>query len=409
MKRRTAILILVLTIALGSGTLYFLLGGKAPNGLPLISGLPFGSPPEDIEPTDTGTTTDSSPDVNLGGQSGTSGVPISAFQRLSDTPVAGAVLFVRSGEPYVRFVERATGHVYETKLSTLEKIKILNVTRPKIYKAVWKSDASGFIERTVGERSDVVINTSVSLIPPATSTDILYSIKSTLLQGEVDEIAILPTNNLLYALMESPGIYSSGFDGERPRVILSSDFYSWLLYPTGNTSSIVATKPSFGADGFAYSLNLNNGSLSKLLGPLKGLTLLPNNDGRRILYSYLDQGRSVLSALNTTTGLDLNIRTETLPEKCVWSRRVSSVLICGAPEGGLGEEVPDLWYQGSISYNDNIWRFNTDTNTAEILLDPKAEFGEEVDIVDLILSPDDKYLVFTNKKDLSLWVFILPL
>lgn len=408
MKKRTAIIILILTIALGSGILYFLLGGKAPNGLPLIPGLPFGNAPEDVLPGDgtgvgegsTSTTTDS------GEPTGSSGVPMSAFVRLSDEPVAGATIVLKNKMPLVRFVERATGHVYESNLETGEKVKIINTTRPQIYKALWKEDALGFLERTVVGGSDSVMNTSVSLTAPkSTSTDTLYTMKSTLLEGEVGEIALLTNGSLIYTLKEGAGIYTSGFAGDKPKLALISDFKSWLIQPISNTSILLSTKPSSKAEGYVYNLNLNTGGLTKLVGPLTGLTALANSDGKRLLYANVTGGQVALTAQNLTTKTSTNILPATLPEKCVWSKLVSSIIICGVPAGGLGLDVPDLWYQGVTDYTDKIWKFNADTNTAEVLLDPKSEFGDEIDLINPILDTSEKYLVFTNKKDLSLWVF----
>ncbi len=411
MKKRTAILILILTIALGSAVLYFLLGGRGPNGLPVIPGLPFGNAPEDTLPGDgtgstdgggTGTTTDS------GEPTGSTGVPLSSFVRLSDTPVAGAVVIEKGGVPLVRFVERATGHVFESNLKTGGKAKIINTTRPQIYKALWRGDGTGFVESTVLSNSDSVVNTSISLEAPiSTSTDALYTMESTLLEGEVGEMAMLPNGALVYTLNDVGGVYTSGFSGERPRSILATSFKSWLIQPLTNTSAILSTKPSFKAEGYVYTLNLNSGNLTKILGPLMGLTAISNSDGKRLIYSNTTGGRTLLTARNLVTDTATNILPATLPEKCVWSKKVVSIIFCGVPDAGLGLEVPDLWYQGVSDYTDKIWRFNVDTDTAEIILDPKAEFGQEVDMTNLVLDTKEEYLIFTNKKDLTLWAFKL--
>jgi hypothetical protein len=46
MSKRTAIIIVIAVLVLGTLILYFLLGGKAPSGLPIFPGLPFGTPPD---------------------------------------------------------------------------------------------------------------------------------------------------------------------------------------------------------------------------------------------------------------------------------------------------------------------------------------------------------------------------
>ncbi len=409
MKKRTAILILILTIALGSGILYLLLGGKTPNGLPVIPGLPFGSAPEDVSTGgDTGTDTGDGSTTGGDEPTGSTGVPVSNFFRLSDTPVSGSIIIERDDTPMVRFVERATGHVFESNLATGEKVRIINTTRPQIYTALWREDGAGFLERTVINNSDLTTNTSISLTAPkGTSTEALYTMSSTLLEGEVGEVALLPNGNLVYTLEDVGGVYTSNFNGGGARNVLASSFRSWLIQPLTNTSVILRTKPSSKAEGYVYNLNLNNGNLTKILGPLMGLTALSNPDGRRLLYSNTLGGQVVLTAKNLTTEAVTNILPATLPEKCVWSEKSSSIVICGVPSGGLGLDVPDLWYQGVTDYTDSIRRFNVDTNTVENILDPKTEFGQEVDATNLKLDSEEEYLIFTNKKDLTLWALKL--
>jgi len=405
-------LIILLIVVVGAGVLYFLLGGKAPSGLPIIGGSPFGTPPDQ---NDGGSATSSDSGENgapTGGENGlgANGQPINPLFKVSEGPIAGGVSFLKNGSEYVRYVDRATGHVTEVKISTLERTKILNTTRPHIYEAIWKSDGSGFIERSLDGDDEVISNMSVSISKPSsTSTDGLLLAKLTLLRGDVGDIVVTPDGSLVYNLRDTGAVAISSFLGERPRTLFTMPFTSWKILPVSNTLSLISTKPSAFALGYAYNLDLRSGSLTKVLGPLPALSIKPSSDGGRIAYSFNGGDKMELQTQNLKTKVVSTISPATLAEKCVWSKKLTSILICGIPESGLGREVPDLWYQGVTTYSDKVWRFNVDTETAEILLDPEGGFNLNVDVTDPALSPDEGYLLFTNKNDLSLWAIrLLP-
>jgi hypothetical protein len=77
------------------------------------------------------------------------------------------------------------------------------------------------------------------------------------------------------------------------------------------------------------------------------------------------------------------------------------------PSSGLRAGEPDLWYQGISHYSDRIWRFDVDTDYADVAVDPKKDFNIDIDAEKLFLSPSEDYLFFINKNDLSLWALKL--
>ncbi|MBX4195788.1 hypothetical protein KW796_02445 [Candidatus Parcubacteria bacterium] len=399
MSRRALIFTIILVIVLGTGILFFLVGGKTPGGLPILSGLPFGEAPRD----------NGNPGGDFGNTSGTAntdseGRSLAKFFRLVNDPVAGFVSFIKNGSEMVRYVDRATGHVYDVNPNTLEKTKIFNTTQPKVYVALWKPDASGFLERSVPSNSDSVSNTSITLsLPKATSTDGFYVAQATLLRGDTGDMAIAADGSLLYVLRDTGAVLISSFLGEKPRTLLSLPFTDWRILPINSSSALLVTKASIAAEGYAYTLNTKSGGLTKILGPLNALTAVPSPDGRHIAYAYSDFGTIAFKVLNVANGVTSVITPATLPEKCVWSRKTPSVIYCGVPENGLGGNSPDSWYQGGANYSDKIWRFNTDTGTAEVILEPIKNFNTKVDAMSLELSPDEDYLFFVNKDDLSIF------
>lgn len=403
MTKRRAILILVTAVLAGTALLYFILGGKTPSGNPIdvFTGSPFGTPP-----TDNGSSS-SDGSINTGSNSGGgNSATFAKLFKLSDVPVAGATSFISNGSLDVRYVSRADGHVFDVNPSTLAKVEVLNITSPKIYVAEWKADGSGFVERSLVGSGETVSNVAVTIIPPkATST--AYTSLVAPIRGFVDDIKVLADGSVIYNLSDTGAVVNSGFQGEKPRTLFTLDFTDWQMKPVNASAVLLLTKPSASAEGYAYLLNPKTGSFSRLLGPLDGLSALLSPDGKRLVYNSTSGSANSTFVLNLSTSLTTSIYPPTLPDKCAWSKKLPSTVICGAPRDGLGKDVPDEWYQGLASYSDRIYRFNSDTNTAELLADPEKDFNTKLDVMSPFLSPDEDYLFFTDKNSLLLWALKL--
>jgi hypothetical protein len=63
-----------------------------------------------------------------------------------------------------------------------------------------------------------------------------------------------------------------------------------------------------------------------------------------------------------------------------------------------------VWYQGLITFSDDIWKLNLTTGESRIVASIEKESnGEIIDVINPVINKDDGYLIFTNKIDLSLW------
>ena len=122
-----------------------------------------------------------------------------------------------------------------------------------------------------------------------------------------------------------------------------------------------------------------------------------SGDGSNI---YLD---SNLIKNNTTINLSL----QTLPEKCVWSHTEKSTVYCAVPETIPEGIYPDNWYQGLVTFTDNLWKINTSTGISKVVVLFDRGYNKSFDAINLQLSSDDSYLTFTNKSDLILWGYRL--
>ena len=329
-----------------------------------------------------------------------------SFFRLSDVPVSGAIGFLKNNSTIIRYADRATGHIYDINPRTLEKTKISNNTLPKIYEALFKKDGSGVVYRSLKNDSDEIITTSIDLIPPkGTSTDALYSIKSYILRGDIRDITIGNEGKLLYNLKDTKSVVVSDFSGANAQTLLTMNFYDWDFNWTSKNATML-TKPSSYADGYLYNLNTSTGNLTKITGPIPGLTALLNPDATRLIYTSSVNGVATY-ATKLSSGDFLEIVPATLADKCVWSKKNVSVFYCGAPNMGWGRGEPDQWYRGITHYNNTIWKFDMDTAVSTMMLNPSNDFKVDIDVINPFLTPDEDYLIFTNKDDLSLWALKL--
>lgn len=403
MKKFIIILIAIITIVALTflGWYLFVRDPSVPVGEAVSGVLPFGSgdnipsqtlPDSAVLPnTDESLIIDefASPQVNL--------------FRISSTPVAGEVILLNGTSTTVRYVDRATGHIYDVNLSTGEKVKISNQTMPKIYEAYFRQDGGAVLIRSLKDDSDIVENISLTLTQPK-ETGEPYGISSTLFRGDISSVAVGSGDNLFFALRDSQSIISSTFSSTKTKTLLTSPFTSWNLKSNGD-NLIVNTKASAGISGYSYSIN--NGGLTKILGPLNGLITTPNDSNKSVLFSYADGGKIKLFVKNLTSNSFYEISPTSLAEKCVWGKKNINLVFCGAPTEEIGPNEPDSWYLGITSFSDRIWRFDTKTETAQVLVEPKSLLEVDIDVYEPQISPNDAYLVFINRKDLSLWALRL--
>lgn len=398
--KKIIISLLILTLIAVLSWLLFFRNSESPVVETLRDVLPFGESRGDdvIFPGDL-------PSSSILDQMiGEDGSPKTSLFPVSESPVSGAVAFSKNGSTTVRYVDRATGHIYDADLSTLEKVKIVNNTIPKVYEAYFRSDASQVLLRYLEDDSDAVENLSLTLTAPrGTSTNALYVVSAVALRGDITDVTVGASSTLFYVLRDNSSISTSSFTGTNIRNLFTSIFRDWKLSSAGNRL-IAATRPQSNLSGYAYNVNTGNGSLSKLLGPLNGLTVKAGAEGN-LIYSYNESGTNRLFARIGSS--DLEIFPTTLADKCVWMRSGGRV-ICGIPVSGIEQGEPERWYKGQSHYTDRIWMIEAETGVTNIVSDPKDEFGLSIDAFNLSLSSDENYLIFQNKNDLTLWALRLP-
>lgn len=348
---------------------------------------------------------------------------IPRLRHLTSVPTAGSVIVEKDREIivdkikkkvrdyFIRYIYRGNGHIEETTTRSLDVSKISNTTIPKIYEATFTPNGQAFVARFLGDNVDDIKTYSAILTPKTASTTAtsspetkIQNVSGKYLDLNIREIAFSPSKTNILSLFQSGengSIVISDLNGAKKKTLYSSPLREWLLsYPT-ETQAVISTKPSGYAYGFAYKLNTATGAISKIIGNVPGLTVLPSRDLSYILIGRGNDSLS-LSAFKTKDTQSSLQNINTMPEKCAWSKKDLDIFYCAVPKNIPRGTYPDDWYKGNISFSDDIWKINLKTGFSSLLVSPE-EAGESIDATNLEISSSDNYITFINKKDLTLW------
>jgi len=347
---------------------------------------------------------------NFGGEPGkiTSGNIVSLsgealdLWKISENPVSGATIVGTATSTTVKFVEKATGHIYEMPAITRQISRISNTTIPKSEKIIWGRNANKLLFQY---ETDETIKTYYAEVGTSTGSERAL-INGKFLSDNIGEIVSSKiADKILYLLSfpDASSIQVANFDGTNPSNVYASRIKDWLISWQGDGAYIATTKASAGILGYSYIIDSKSKNLSKILGGVLGLTVLADRTVNNILYSDSVQGKIGLNLLNRANKTDTTITPETLPEKCVWGTKNTEILYCGTPKQIPIGEYPDVWYKGSILFNDDIWKYDTSTGETDVVVDLTEKTKENIDVIDPVLSSDETFLIFRNKRDFSLW------
>jgi hypothetical protein len=295
--------------------------------------------------------------------------------------------------PSLRYVERATGHIYQMYLDNKVTGKISNSTILSVYETIFNSKANSMIYRYVASDDKTITSFITSL-----------GGKSNFLNDNILQISLSPDKNKFFSLIKNKnGVLGTikSFEETKTSQVFTSAFSEWLPQWVTEQSIYMTTKPSYLVDGSVFSLNISNGTLTKLFGGVTGLTTLANKDSTNILYgASMDIGPR-LNVFNIKNHTSIDLDKYGLPEKCIWSNDNINVY-CAIPSRIVGNQYPDFWYQGLISFDDFFVKINTETKSVSTLAN-SVEEGTPVDGINLFLSKKEDKLFFINKKDYTLW------
>jgi len=313
-------------------------------------------------------------------------------------------------EVLARYVDRATGHIFEIDPATAKKREIVNSTIPSVHEAFFNDLGNRVVMRYLSENNQV--ETLFAKIPESMSgSKNLEQIEIS--NDKIVTFSISPDKKKYFALSEKLAevvISEHSFDKTLNRTVLNSPFFSWIPQWLGTDKILLVTKPSAYAEGFVYIKNTTQDKLEKIQDRLLGLTVLGDKSGKYILFSYSNnESISNLFLKNTQKDNNLNIGLKTFPEKCAWGGD-SRKLICGVPKYIEEGIYPDDWYMSIQGFSDDLWVMVIDDFSFSKSMaknDTLEESGKNLDIILPEIDKAEKYFFFINKKDNTLWRYSL--
>jgi len=319
--------------------------------------------------------------------------PKPTLRQLYNLPTAG---FIKKRSSAIRFVDRATGHVFEKELPNGTATRVDQTTVPKVSSATFLEDG------------DVVIRQYTS------DDDSLISVLSDLKSEEVQSIQ-LPTE--LLSLVASPSgkefarientfngsrVVVSNVEDEVEREVLNSSLRGWNLQ-WENDLLLLTQKASHNLPGSSYIIDVDSSIKKLAIQQLSGLITNLSPDGSQILYTNTsNEGLPLLAVQNLDTGISTDLNISGLADKCVWHPYKPSVY-CALPNEFAKGVYPDDWYQSKVIFADSVWEINTKTAVVRHIISPENSEGISLDIIKLVMDKNGSIIFFVNKTDQTLW------
>ncbi len=327
-----------------------------------------------------------------------------AIQVVVDEPIADFDFVTVGTSSVLIYVERGTGHIYRLDQSTKDKVRLSAATFSPVWAAAWAQDAAKtyfFIQTSQGGNSSWyrIALTNRELV--ATSTQVTTN--AIRLAGTIEDIIPAPDHKTIFTLETNRDKalgYTSKPDGANRTLVWSSNYPDWRVWwPTANYLYL-ATKADSTMPSVAERLNLTTKIAERLLEGSSGLSLMPEQGGERAIYSVTRFGSFSTYWLNPTDNKSLILPIITQPEKCVWPK--GEIIWCFVPSSVPNSNYPESWYQGLVSFADQLRHINITNNQSQLVVDP-ATLNLTIDALSPKLDQVKNYLYFINKGDGRLW------
>src|SRR3989338_5822719 len=238
-------------------------------------------------------------------------------------------------------------------------------------------------------------------------TRIAQRLEGSFLSDDIQSIVPSPNKSqIFYLSLASNSIVGAvtNFSGENKKQVFESTFTEWSPQWSGERTVALTSKPSAGIGGHLFFLNISTGVLQSTLGNLPGLVTKTSSGELYVAFSVNDKNESPqLHIYNKKKESSAPLPLVTFPDKCAWSVLDEEILYCGVPDSFPRAAYPDSWYQGIFSSTDSLWKINAVSGATEIIAIPTQVAQKEMDVENPFLDKNEEYLLFTNKKDSSLW------
>ena len=105
------------------------------------------------------------------------------LRKISENPISGFISFETDGENFVRFVDRATGHIWEASTEFKGIQRLTNTTVAQTQESIWASKNAVFL-RYLREDEETIETVLLRILPPGSSDNLVFSFDNDLKLGD---------------------------------------------------------------------------------------------------------------------------------------------------------------------------------------------------------------------------------
>ena len=330
-------------------------------------------------------------------------------RELATNPIAGFGVFGSGASTTIIAVDRSTGHVYRTDITSGTMSKLSNTTIVGIQEAyVGESKNAYYIilryEGSAGVQTHIqTIKKTVSVVT-ASSTNIGVGV---FLSGPVVSIALSPKKDRYATVVKGNMgsiIYITDFATSKKRELFRSPLVEWnISWPSEDTIAL-ETKGSYRVRGTLFLINAQTGTASRAIGNILGLTSLVNQGASQLIFAESRDKNGFNLFLHTIkTGDTTPLSFKVSPSSCLWSKRFANTLYCAVPDVATNIEYPDGLYRGEGSLETKLWKFNVKTGESDILWNPSLSGRARTEALQLDLNTGETFLFYIDKISRTLW------
>lgn len=338
--------------------------------------------------------------------------------KIWDKPVAGYGFYTKKDtyDNILIFVDSGTGYIYEKNLNqpTSSPTQITKTEYPNIREAYFliiNEEKKVLLQYSANNN----IKTILATIPDYYGTEKdLENVND--LDNNITNVSISPDfSKAVYVLTKNKttnnkkDLISDLFliDNNGRNKIYSSDLSSWKTQINNSGEIFVYNNETSKEKNGLYKLDIYQRKLNNIYQGHTGSSYLINNNSI-LISSFTDNGIKLYKNANfygdTFTDNNLfDLKLKTLTNKC----SLGDNIICAVPKEikNYDSGLPDAWYQGATSWDDNLYIFNEEYPLGQLLFDMKTDGQVDgfFDLKDIKITKDNNRVLFINKNNGELW------
>jgi len=318
------------------------------------------------------------------------------IEQIIAEPVADYGFITYQSTSTLFYIEQNTGYIFVMASNTPVRLSNKSIPRIKEVKTAENNSRYYFYISSLDEQNDLIWQKGELL--KATSSELAL----TAMAGNIKALEVSSKGDQVFVLKEVDGTSLGqimNINLEVPTTVFISPFTEWVVEWVSDTKISFQTKPSSGVNGSIYLLDVKDKSFTPVITNIPGLMTIFSNENN-FIYSSSNNGEIISYVKKIKVNDFYNLPNKIITNKC--GKIKNDLFICGIPTILPNLNYPDAWYQGLISFNDQIWMMNLIKNTTSLI------DGLNLNNLDIInIKNNNQFIYFQNKIDGSLWSFDL--